>query len=166
MGKIGRELDLEDEILSALPPKRAAFVREYCVDRNATQAAIRAGYSKATAYSQGSRLLRDGEVQAAINEQLGALAEKTEADAAWVRRRLKQEAEDFSEGSSAAARIRAVELIAKLNGDFELDNRQKAGIFDEVPSERLELIRQKLRELGGSGSGEDTSGSGRGGFTH
>jgi phage terminase small subunit len=49
-----------------LTPKQAAFVREYQVDMNATQAAIRAGYSEATAYAQGSRLLKHVEVQHAL----------------------------------------------------------------------------------------------------
>jgi phage terminase small subunit len=49
-----------------LSPKRAAFVREYTVDLNATQAAERAGYSPKTAYSQGHRLLKDAEIQRAI----------------------------------------------------------------------------------------------------
>ena len=38
--------------------KRTKFAAEYVVDQNATQAAIRAGYSEHTAYSQGSRLLK------------------------------------------------------------------------------------------------------------
>lgn len=41
-----------------LTPKQAAFVREYQVDLNATQAAIRAGYAEASAHVTGSQLLR------------------------------------------------------------------------------------------------------------
>lgn len=41
-----------------LTDKQTAFVREYLVDLNATQAAIRAGYSERTAYSVGQRLLK------------------------------------------------------------------------------------------------------------
>lgn len=39
------------------------FVREWLKDHNATQAAIRAGYSEKTAYSQGQRLLKKVEIQ-------------------------------------------------------------------------------------------------------
>ena len=39
------------------------FVKEWLIDHNATQAAIRAGYSEKTAYSQGQRLLKNVEVQ-------------------------------------------------------------------------------------------------------
>jgi phage terminase small subunit len=52
-------------------------VREYLVDRNATQAAIRAGYSKRSAYSQGHDLLKHPEVAAAIAEGEAKLAAKT-----------------------------------------------------------------------------------------
>lgn len=50
----------------ALTPKQERFVAEYLIDLNATQAAIRAGYSARTAYSQGQRLLKHVEVAAAI----------------------------------------------------------------------------------------------------
>ena len=46
--------------------RQAAFVREYLIDRNATQAAIRAGYSPTSAYSTAERMLKYAEVAAAI----------------------------------------------------------------------------------------------------
>lgn len=49
-----------------LTPKQEAFVREYLVDLNATQAAIRAGYSPKTAKEQGHALLKDERVAEAI----------------------------------------------------------------------------------------------------
>ena len=50
------------------------FCREYLVDYNGTQAAIRAGYSQKTAYSQGSRLLKNANVLSRVRE---LQAEKT-----------------------------------------------------------------------------------------
>lgn len=47
--------------------KRARFVTEYLKDSNATQAAIRAGYSKKTAGSQGHDLLKEPEIAAAVS---------------------------------------------------------------------------------------------------
>lgn len=41
-----------------LTPKQKRFVEEYLVDCNATQAAIRAGYSPKTAYSIGQENLK------------------------------------------------------------------------------------------------------------
>lgn len=49
-----------------LTPKQAVFVAEYLKDLNATQAAIRAGYSPKTAEQQGPRLLGYVGIQAAI----------------------------------------------------------------------------------------------------
>ncbi len=54
--------------------KHQMFVDEYIIDFNATEAAIRAGYSKKTAAQQGYRLLQDERIQAAIDE---AIAKRT-----------------------------------------------------------------------------------------
>ena len=50
-----------------MTPKQAAFVQHYLIDQNATQAAIRAGYSVKTAYSIGEENLRKPEIRAAID---------------------------------------------------------------------------------------------------
>lgn len=72
----------------SLTPKQTRFVQEYLLDLNATQAAIRAGYSVKTAHSQGERLLRHVEVAAAIAEAKKARAERTEVDADYVLKRM------------------------------------------------------------------------------
>lgn len=64
--------------MAELSPKQLRFCEEYLVDLNATQAAIRAGYSKKTACEQGSRLLAKVKVQAAIRERKKELQEKTD----------------------------------------------------------------------------------------
>lgn len=62
----------------ALNPKQAAFVREYLVDLNATQAAIRVGYSPKTAKVQGSRLLTNVAIKAAVEAGKAKLANKAQ----------------------------------------------------------------------------------------
>ena len=52
-----------------ITPKQQRFVTEYLIDLNATQAAIRAGYSRKTAQQQGSRLLTNVVVKRAIAAQ-------------------------------------------------------------------------------------------------
>ena len=47
--------------------KQKKFVLEYMIDMNATQAAIRSGYSLRTAYSHGQRLLKNVEIQKVSN---------------------------------------------------------------------------------------------------
>lgn len=118
--------------MSGLNNKQAAFVREYLIDFNATQAAIRAGYSQRTAGSQAHDLLKKPDIQAALKDGQKRLAEVTETEAEWVRRRLKEEATDFTEFASHSARIRALELIGKINGVFELDNKQKTDPLADV----------------------------------
>lgn len=51
-----------------LTPKQQRFVAEYLKDLNATQAAIRCGYSEKTAGQQGFRLLKNAEIAAAIRD--------------------------------------------------------------------------------------------------
>jgi len=64
-----------------LTPKQEMFVREYLVDLNATQAAIRAGYSKKTAGAVGHEVLKKPEIQAAIQKAMQSRAERTQITA-------------------------------------------------------------------------------------
>ena len=61
-----------------LTSKQQLFLSEYLIDMNATQAAIRAGYSEASAYSQGQRLLKNVEIQAEIAQKLNKSAMKAD----------------------------------------------------------------------------------------
>ncbi len=62
----------------SLTAKQQRFVEEYLIDLNATQAAIRAGYSAKTAEQQGHQLLKKTLVAAAIAEAQAARTERTE----------------------------------------------------------------------------------------
>ena len=75
-----------------MTPKQGVFVREYLIDLNATQAAIRAGYSERTANEQGARLLANVSVRSAIEAAQKERAKRVEVDAEWVLRRLHGEA--------------------------------------------------------------------------
>lgn len=61
-----------------LSPKRERFCQEYIIDLNETQAAIRAEYSKESAYSQGSRLLKNAKVKARIAQLMAERAKRCE----------------------------------------------------------------------------------------
>ena len=67
-----------------LTPKQRRFVNEYCVDENATQSAIRAGYSKNGAGQAAHKLLKDAEIQAAIKERMEELAITAGITPEWV----------------------------------------------------------------------------------
>lgn len=74
--------------MAELSPKQEMFCREYLIDLNATQAAIRAGYSAKTANVKGAQLLAIVSIQSRIAELLEARAKQVSADAAYVLRRL------------------------------------------------------------------------------
>ena len=64
--------------------RQKKFCDEYLVDCNATQAAIRAGYSPKTANEQGNRLLANVSVKTYIEQQLERLHNEKTADAREV----------------------------------------------------------------------------------
>lgn len=73
-----------------LTDKQEAFCSEYPIDLNATQAALRAGYSPNTAQRIGSENLSKPPIQDRIQSIMKARAEKAEINAEWVLGRLKQ----------------------------------------------------------------------------
>lgn len=75
-----------------LTAKQEAFCREYLIDMNGTQAAIRAGYSKRTANEQAARLLANVSVSSHLKTLMDERAERTQIDADWVLKRLAQDA--------------------------------------------------------------------------
>lgn len=67
-----------------LTAKQQRFVEEYLVDLNATQAAIRAGYSKNGAEVQGHRLLTNANVRASVDEARAKVSKRIEVDQDYV----------------------------------------------------------------------------------
>lgn len=65
----------------ALTKKQKVFVEEYLIDLNATQAAIRAGYSPDTAQEQSSRLLSNVMVKAAVDKAMAERSRRTGVNA-------------------------------------------------------------------------------------
>ena len=119
-----------------LTAKQARFVEEHLIDLNATQAAIRAGYSAKTAKQQASRMLTNVDVVAAVAEAKRERSQTTKIDAEWVlrqavelhrrcmqeikparnpktRQQMKDEDGNLLFTFNAAAANRALELIGK-----------------------------------------------------
>lgn len=63
--------------MAKLTEKQQRFVDEYLIDLNATQAAIRAGYSARTANEQGSQNLAKLSIQQAIAERMAERSKRT-----------------------------------------------------------------------------------------
>lgn len=57
--------------------RQKRFVEEYLIDLNATQAAIRAGFSVKTANEQGSRILANVSIQTAISKAMAERSKRT-----------------------------------------------------------------------------------------
>ncbi len=72
------------ELVRYLLPRQAAFVQEYLVDRNATQAAIRAGYSAKSAGQMGSSLLKNPKVAEEIARRGREIASNLEVTAGRI----------------------------------------------------------------------------------
>lgn len=96
--------------------KQQIFIFEYLKDCNATQAAIRAGYSSRTAYSIGQRLLKNVEVSQAIDAAITERRSKLIA----TREQRQQFWTDVMTDTEQdmRSRLRASELLAKSEGDF------------------------------------------------
>lgn len=75
-----------------LTAKQDMFVKEYLIDLNATQAAIRAGYSEKTAKDIGCENLTKPNISKAIFIALEKRTEKVETSAEWVLERLHNQA--------------------------------------------------------------------------
>lgn len=130
--------------------KQQRFADEYIISGNATEAAIKAGYSKKTAYSIGLENLKKPEIKKLIDEKLKELSDKKIADQqevlAYLTSVLRGETqseivvvEGQGEGVSRAKpiqkapdereRLKAAELLGKRMGLF----KDKIDVTANVP---------------------------------
>ncbi len=129
----------------ALNAKQKVFCDEYLIDLNATQAAIRAGYSHRTAYSIGQRLLKNVEIETYIAERMAekdakriatqdevleyltnVLRGATQAEIVVVENvgNYMSEARTMQKAPDEKERLRAAELLGKRYGLW--DKKQEA----------------------------------------
>lgn len=129
-----------------MTPKQKRFCDEYLIDCNATQAAIRAGYSEKTAYSIGNENLNKPEIRAYIDERLAEIQSKSIADATEVIQYLTSVLRGTSKSSVLSLcgngyqeivektpdekeKLKAAELLAKRYGLLT----DKVGIKGTIP---------------------------------
>lgn len=101
-----------------LSPKQAAFVAEYLIDLNATQAAIRAGYSAKTANEQASRLLANVSVSQAVAEAQAKRAKKVERAALDVLMDIQSLTREARETGDLKTALKGLELEGRHIGMF------------------------------------------------
>ncbi len=104
--------------MAALTPKQARFVAEYLIDLNATQAAIRAGYSARTAAQGAAQLLSNIKVRSAVDAGIAKRSDKLEITAEKVLRDLEEQRLAAKQDRQHGAAIRASELQGKHVGMF------------------------------------------------
>ena len=126
--------------MADLTDKQKRFVEEYLVDLNATQAAIRAGYSAKTAEQQGHQLLQKTSVSAAIEAAKAARSERTEVTQDYVLRSIQAVAENsMHKGDDgvffdASAANKPLELLGKQLGIFTEKVALKRSYVAEIPA--------------------------------
>lgn len=101
--------------MAKLTEKQQRFCDEYLIDLNATQAAIRAGYSEKTAMEQGYQLLQKTSVQEYIEERKADRVERTEITQDMVLKELAIIA--FSNAADYASVIEKQAMV-DVNGDM------------------------------------------------
>jgi len=118
-----------------LSPRQRRFVEEYLVDMNATQAAIRAGYTGKFPCSRGYMNMKNPRVAEAVRAAMEARSERTRVDADRVIRELERIAfSDIRRYMAAGNSGPSLKTIAELSDDeaaavVELSGGTKGGNF-------------------------------------
>lgn len=134
-----------------LTPKQRRFVDEYLIDLNATQAAIRAGYSEKTAFSIGTENLRKPLVQKEIEKRRHDLEQRTEITQDRVLRELANigfaKATDYAEIEGPMVTIKPTaemspEQVSAIAGIEQGNFGIKLKLYDKLKA--LELLGKHL----------------------
>ena len=133
---------------AGLTPKQARFVSEYLKDQNATQAAIRAGYSEKTANQQGSRLLAHVGVAAALAPGQQNVAAKAEVTVHSLAAELEEAREIALKERQSSAAVQATMGKAKLYG-LGVENKRLSGSLQvtTVTAEDLKSLTKDELDL-------------------
>lgn len=137
-----------------LTDKQEMFCREYLIDLNATQAAIRAGYSEKTARSIGQRMLTNVDIEKRLSELKGDRNERVSVNADYVLDRLIQidqlDVADILDENGDLLPVRewskawrtsvnAIEVIQMSKGDMDIETfLKKVKLPDKLKN--LELL--------------------------
>lgn len=96
-----------------LTHKQEMFCKEYLIDLNATQAAIRAGYSEKTAAKIGSENLQKPDITKTIQQLMNKRSKKVEIDADWVLKGIKDLTDMLIDSEDPKAAYKGFELAGK-----------------------------------------------------
>jgi len=108
-----------------LTAKQEKFCLEYLVDLNATQAAIRAGYSKHTAKTIAGQNLSKLIIMDKIAELQQKTIDKTLITIENTIQFIKEVSEEAREGADASNALKGADMLMKYLGGYERDNKSK-----------------------------------------
>lgn len=126
-----------------MTPKQARFVEEYLFDLNATQAAIRAGYSVKTARSVGAENLTKPDIQAAIQALQANRSARVELTTDFVVQELIKIIKDRD--TPSGARVSALVALGKHQAMFT-DKVQHSGTVKTMTTEEINAELERLRQ--------------------
>lgn len=116
-------------------PKFKRFADEYLVDCNATQAAIRAGYSEKTAGQIGYQLLHNTSISAYLKEKTQSVADKLGIDAEFVLRSIRDigtQTQPRIARANPAVSLKAFETLGKHLKLFDEDDKSNPNIVINI----------------------------------
>jgi len=99
--------------MSKLTAKQELFCKEYLLDLNATQAAIRAGYSEKTACAIGTENLRKPNIALFIQEAMAERSESTGITADYVLNGIKELTDSLAVSEDPKSAYKGYELLGK-----------------------------------------------------
>lgn len=127
--------------MAKISAKQELFVDEYLIDLNATQAAIRAGYSPKTAEQQGSRLLSNVKVKGRVAEKMAERSKRCGINQDRVLQELARIAfvnpADVINMSDASIKDEAWESITPQMACLAF---RHASLYSSLPQKRLDQI--------------------------
>ena len=125
--------------MSKLSFKQELFIEEYLVSFNATQSAIKAGYSERTASVTGAKLLRNAKVAKKIDTEMKRLRERMSEDS------NKAYAELWKQLDAIDKKIADHEQAVEQIDTFERDNNDILPEIQEL-NEQISTLNQRKRE--------------------
>ncbi|AHV96146.1 terminase small subunit [Paenibacillus sabinae] len=128
----------------ALTAKQELFCKEYIVDLNATQAAIRAGYSERTAGSVGHENLKKPEIADKIAELQQERGKKVGIDAQWVLDRLVELTDRCMQGEPVTDRE------GNPTGEWKFDSSGANKALENI-GKHLGMFKEKVEHSGNMG---------------
>ena len=122
--------------MNKLNDKQKMFCKEYIIDLNATQAAIRAGYSKKSARIQASKMLTKGNISTYMNGLLEKKSDKLNITAEYVLGNIKSIGEKcMAADDKENPALKAQELLGrhiKLFGEDATDTSRPIVIMPTI----------------------------------